>query len=496
VFVADNTFTPGSTEELTLQVANDGEIRDGSSPETTETTTTARNVRVEVDEKRAPISVETGKTSIGSLGTEEPRDVPIEIDVPENAEPGTYEIEVELEYRQTRRIFTRGGIQGDRSRTVTRDVDIVIDDAARFELRELETSAQVADSGPLTAEIENVGGERATDITVELTSASQRVTFGESGSESASLAGLDPGETATIEYDLTFGERASLREYPLEATVSFEDPNGIPGTDARPMLDVTPVAKQTFAIDGIESTLRVGEDGDLYGTVTNTSPVTASSVVVRYDDEYPNIVPIERDVAVGTVEPGESADFRLPIELSREAEAVPKSVDMAVTYRNEDNELRQFDDVDAFVEVAEQRDEFLIDVDDRTVEAGSSTRIDIRVTNNLDQTVTDVEAKLFTDSPLSSGGDDEGYVETLAPDESVTITFEIAADAGTTPRTYPLQMDFRYDDERDNSKVSDTYRTAIDVTEATDRGFRGCRSPASCCSSRGGSPPVSASTGA
>jgi len=282
-FVADNTLTPGQTSELTLQIANEGEIRDGSAPSTTETTTTARNVRVEVDERRAPVSVETGKQSIGSVGAEEPRNVPIEIDVPERAEPGAYEIEVELEYRHTRRIFDVGGIQGDRTRTVTRDIDIVIDDGARFDLRDAGTDAQVGDNGPMTAEIENVGGERAEDLTVELARTSQRVSFGESASETARVAALDPGDTALIDYDVTFGDRASVRGYPLDATVSFDTPDGIAETDET-TLDVTPRAEQTFAIEDVESTLRVGEDGDLLGTVRNTGSETARSTVVRYND--------------------------------------------------------------------------------------------------------------------------------------------------------------------------------------------------------------------
>lgn len=468
VFVPDNTFTPGQADELTLQVANDGEIGSGSSADSTDFTTSARNVRVEVQNDDAPIDINTGEQSIGTVGTNEPRDVPIAIDVPEDAEEGVYELDVELEYRSTSRIFDRGGTQGDRSHSVTREIEIEIDDGPRFELREIETEARIGDSGSMTAEIENVGDERAEDLTIRLESTSQRVEFGESTTESASLDSLDPEETGTVEYDVSFGPRASLREYPLEATVSFEDTEGISGVDSERILNVQPEPEQTFEIGNVDSTLRVGEEGEVVGTVTNTGPISADSVVVRYADQYPNIVPIESDVAVGTLEPGESADFELPVEISSEADAVPKSVNMAVTYRNEENKLRQFDDVDAFVDIGEQRDEFLLEVDNRDVEAGSSARIDVRVTNNLDETVTDVEAKLFTDSPLSSGDNDEGYTEALEPGESTTITFEISADEGATPRTYPLQMDFRYDDADGDSKVSDTYRTAIDVTESTD----------------------------
>ena len=470
VFVPDDTFTPGTTDELTLQIANDGEINDGSSPDSTDVTTTARNVRVEVDEQRAPISVETGEKSVGSVTTEEPRDVPIEIDVPEGAAEGTYEIEVELEYRHTSRVFDRGGTQGDRSHTVTREVDIVIDDAPRFDLTELDTTAQIDDSGATTAEIENVGGEPAEDLTVELTSTSQRVGFGDSTSETASVSSLAPGETATVEYDVRFGPRASLRAYPFDATVNYEDSNGIPGTDTQPTLDVTPMAEQTFEITDTESTLRVGEDGDLTGTVTNTGPVAVENVVVRYADDYPNVVAIERSVAVGALDPGEAAEFRLPLEVTREADPVAKSIAMAVTYRNDENELNRYDDVDAVAEVAERRDQFLLDVEDNAVAAGSERLINVTVTNNLDEPVDDLEAKLYTDSPLGAGDDDEAYAESLEPGESTTTSFRISADGGAAPRTYSIEMDFRYDDADGTSKVSDTYRAAIDVTEAEGGG--------------------------
>lgn len=470
VYAPDNTFTPGQTSELTLQVANDGEINDGSSPDSADLTTTARNVRVEVDGEDAPISVETAEKSVGSVTTEEPREVPIEIDVPEDAEEGEYEIEVELEYRHTSRVFDVGGTQGDRSHTVTREVDIVIDDAPRFDLTELDTVAQIDDSGATTAEIENVGGERAEDLTVELTSTSQRVSFGDSTSETASVSSLAPGETATIEYDVRFGPRASERAYPFDATVSYEDPDGIPGTDTQATLEVTPMAEQTFEITDTDSTLRVGEDGDLTGTVTNTGPVAVENVVVRYADDYPNVVAIERDVAVGGLAPGESAEFRLPLEVTREADPVAKSIAMAVTYRNDENALRQYDDVDAVAEVAERRDQFLLDVEEDSIAAGSERLVNVTVTNNLDEPVDDVEAKLYTDSPLGAGDDDEAYTESLDPGESTTTSFRISADSGAAPRTYSVEMDFRYDDEDGTSKVSETYRAAIDVTEAEGGG--------------------------
>ena len=47
-FALDNTLTPGQTNEMMLQISNNARIEDSSRPSSIDTTTTARNVRVEV----------------------------------------------------------------------------------------------------------------------------------------------------------------------------------------------------------------------------------------------------------------------------------------------------------------------------------------------------------------------------------------------------------------------------------------------------------------
>lgn len=462
----DATLTPGTTSEVNLQVSNRGSVSVGI-PQSRDAVTAARNVRVEADASR-PLEVETNQRAIGTVTENQPGQAPIAVTVPEGTEPGEYELQVELRYSYTSEI--RGGQTQDRTRRVTRDVDVTVDDGPRFQVTDTSTDAQVGDRGTVETTLENVGDEAASDVRMTLSSQSSKLTFGQSSQETARAGALEPGESTTVSYDIAVSDDASVREFALDGTVQFDDSNGVPGVDESVSVGIQPQAKQRFALEDIESTLRVGEDGDLHGTVRNTGPTTAQSVVVQFADEKPNIVPIEREVAVGTLDPDETAEFRIPIEVTREAEAVPRTVDMAVRYRNAENELRVFEDANAFVELGEQRDEFLLDIDDRQLTAGSSTLLDVQVTNNLDETVTDVEAKVFTDGPLDSG-DDEGYVESLDPGETVTVTFEVSAASTATPRTYPLQFDFRYDDARGNSKVSDTYRTAIDVTEAEDGGI-------------------------
>ena len=466
VMLPDSTVTPGRTNELTLQVANDGTLNFGSA-ENRQIVTTARNVRVEADAGGTPMTVETDQMGIGSVTEDQPREFSVAVDVPDDIEPGTYDLDVELRYSY--RSFQGGAPIGssanERTRVITEEVEIEVKDRARFAVVGVDADAQIGDSGTLTVDVENTGSEPAYRADVGLTSTASGLTFGGADSSTARLGELAPGETSTVTYDVTVVPDSPVREYAINADVRFEDPEGISRTDEDLSFGVFPQAEQEFTIDDVSSDLRVGEDGDLVGTVTNDGPATARNVVVRYADDSPNVIPIEDSVAVGTLEAGESVEFRLPLEISGEAEAIGRVAGLTVRYRNDDDELRRYDDVEAVYTVGAERDDFLVEVDDREVETGSTQTINVTVTNNLDETVSDVEARLFADSPLDSEND-EGFTESLEPGESTTMTFTLSADGGATAKTYPVSFDFRYDDADGNSQLSDTSRVAITLVES------------------------------
>jgi len=299
---------------------------------------------------------------------------------------------------------------------------------------------------------------------VILESQSAGLGFGERASDAARIGEIDAGETMTVRYDVGFAPDAPVREYAVDASVAFRTPDGLQRLDETPTLGVTPADRQRFSVADVESNLYVGEEGEVRGTVTNDGPVEARNVVVRYTEQSPNVIPIETAVAVGTLDAGETADFRLPIEISGEAEAVDRTADIAVQYRNADSQLRLYEDIELLFDVSPKRDRFVLDVQQREITAGESIAVDVEVTNNLDERVTDVEARLFADSPLDSD-DDEAYVESLDPGESTTMTFTLDADASATAKSTPVSFDFRYDDARGNSQLSDTTRVAVTVVD-------------------------------
>ena len=465
VMLPDSTVTPGQTNELSLQIANDGTLNFGSA-ENRQVVTTARNVRVEADAEGTPLTVDTDMQGIGSVTEDQPRTFQVAVDVPQSVETGTYDLDVEVRYAY--RSFQGGEPIGssanERTRTITETVEVEVKDEARFTVVDAETDAQVGDSGTLEAVVENTGSEPAIDADVTLEAAGD-LRFSGAETSTTRISRLEPGARATVTYDVTVAPDSAVRQYSIDGRVEFEDPDGITRVDEAISLGVTPRPEQEFRIDGGETTLRVGEDGDLRGTVRNEGPAPARNVVVVYESESPNVIPIETEVAVGSLQPGESAEFALPVEIGGEAEAVDRVADVAVRYRNDENELRRYEDVEVAYAVGEERDDFGVEVVDREVTAGSTTTFDVVVTNNLDEPVSDVEARLFADSPLDSP-EDEGFAESLGPGESTNMTFTLAAEGGATAKTYPVSMDFRYDDADGDSTLSDTTRVAVRVVQS------------------------------
>ena len=469
VVIAQDEVTPGQTNEVPLQVVNEGDV-DLGTPQSRSAVTTARNVRLTAESDDSPLKVETETIALGAVTEEGPRDAPVAVSVPNETEPGDYDLEIELEYSYSSRYSS--GIVSDLERTVTTDVEVTVTNDARFRITDITTESQVGDSGTLEATIKNVGATAAYETTVALESSSSELALGQRTADTALVGAIEPGESVTVPYDAAFTPSAPHRQYAISGQVSFETPDGISEVDQGLTAGVTPLTEQTFALEDIESTLRVGEDGEITGTVVNTGPVPADNVVVQYSGTSQSLIPIEQSTAVGSLDAGESTSFTLPLSIGGEAESGLRTVDFAVQYRNDDGEARAYSDVAVNAEVAPERDGFSVAIANRTIEAGETRPVEVTVTNNLGEPASDLEARLFANDPLETGDTDTGYVQSLAAGESTTMTFELTTTGSATPgSTYPISLDFRYDDLDGDSHLSDTYRAPIDVTASEGGGL-------------------------
>lgn len=479
VYLPNNEVSPGEEATLEVSLTNSGTVFTGGPPDLTDRVTTARSMTVQLRAGDSPLDVKTRQVPIDPVPRGQTGTAAFQVTVPEDADPGTYEIPVELRYGYTRLIRyepTSGGPNIIRTveLTTTRKTTLTVrvEEESRFRIVGHSSDALVGSDGDVKVQIENTGTEPATDANVRISSTSNELTFGSGSSFSTAFAGQwAPGEVKTVSYTAQFADSADPRNYTAKVVVEYDDPDGITGRSENRTFGIRPSGEQSFSVRNANASLRVGEEGSFTGEIVNEGPETARSAVVVFDPENPNLEVSENEYSLSTIEPGESESFAYDVDVTDAGGANRQLFSVTVRYKDADGDTRESDTLDTEVRVQPERDQFEVRSGNATVQVGQQSTVEIRVTNEGDERLTNVELKTFPNDPLSSD-DDTGFIESLEPGETETVRIGISAGSGATPKTYPLSMDLQYEEPDGDTKVSDTYKAGITVTEReSDGGF-------------------------
>jgi hypothetical protein len=474
--VQNGQLAAGGESQLTVVLQNRGEVTQSSNPQFNGEVTTAKGVTATLQSGDAPISVESGTQSAGTMPNGGLAQVPFTVTVDEDAEPGTYTLPVKVKYTYTSEVDSIGSQSAPtydyetERETETLTVKVTIDENARFEVVSASTDASVGDSGAVTLAVENVGSETARNANVAVESSNGDLVFAGAPSASSYVGRWEPGEVKNVTVEGTFAEGAAVRSYALGATVNYENRNGAAQQSNRLNFGVTPQGEQSFDVENVESTLRVGSEGVIEGELVNTGETAARNVVVTFESTNPNVNALETEYAVGDLAPGERTNFSFDAEVTDSGDAGPRLFSFGVRYRNGAGEKREADSVDVRSTVEGKQKTFALQGVNATFEPGENGELLVELTNNGDETVRDVSAKLFVDSPISSSNS-EAFVAALEPSQTETLKFgvSVAGDA-LTEKTYPVKMDFRYETPEGDAKISETYQVPVQVTEPEDNG--------------------------
>jgi len=491
VALADPVVEPGTETIVDLTIVNTGRIERGA--ELDEATATARGVTVEIDDDEAPVEVETVEAAVGSVPPGESVTVPVSVTAPASADGEEGELDVDVEYTFTE--IDEDGEADDETDTDEFDVDIEVGERSRFEIDDAETDAQVGTDGTVDIELENVGEADAENVRVTARSPTGGVTIGagsgggtatgvdtpqqpdgngggnaslseraDMSTESAAFVGeLDEDEDETVSFDSRIDPDLSVESYLLELTVVYEDEDGILRESATLATAVEPTGAQTFELDGVDSTLEVGESGTITATLENTGPEAVDTPVVRAEPASDRIDIGEDQVAVADLDENESANVSFEADVSGQADSGPRPVTFTVEYGVDDERL----DSDPFVRRVPVRAEepaFSVTAPDAEIPAGTTETVRLNVTNNRGERLSNINVFVFPDGPLAVDSD-EAFIAELEPGESETVAVEVTVDETASQREYPLEVDFRYDTETDDDLISQVYQVPITAAE-------------------------------
>ncbi len=490
VYVPENILSPGEETSIDVEIRNAASPEDDDSDADATPTTQARDVTVTLDGSGTPISVRTAETPVPTLAEQNLVTETFTVAVDEGATAGTYTIDAHIDYSYT----DSGGTE--RTRSTTEPVVIRIDERARFAVRNVTSGLSVGDTGTVQVELENTGVENASNAVVQFAAPDQQTTITAPTSDDSPVdvqAGEDYigtwtiNETATASALVDITPEAVARSYPISMTVQFRDSNGVERT-SRELRVGAETTQQRLALRSLESQLRVGEEGQLRGELRNLGDTplrdvvlvadTGDSAVPGFDGisassgtpSVPNargVAPQEAQYAIDRLEPNASKPLDMRIAVGRDAEPGDRLLTFDVRYRTDAGGVYWTQNpVDAQVSIAPERNEFAVNATNTAITAGGTESIRVTLTNQRNETLSNIEAKAFVNAPLDVGDNDEAFVPELRPNETTTVSFDVSVDGGTTAQTYPLRLDFRYDDTRGTSQLSDTYR--VPVTVVTD----------------------------
>jgi uncharacterized repeat protein (TIGR01451 family) len=479
VFAPDNELQPGEETTVQVYVSNEGELRRSGISSFVERVTTARGTTLEVEAGSSPIQVDTERYPVGSvpIGTAGP--FPIEVTVPENATPGTYSLPVRVRYRYTSLISYDLGPGGpanveyqiaDYSRR--QGLAVRVADIAQFEITGVESSAQIDDTGEMAVTVRNTGTAPARNAQLTLRSPSDELTFGSESREADNYIGrLGPGQTTTVTGTVALTEDAKTRPYTLSGTVNYDDTDGVRQESETLTGSLTPRDEQTFAIEDVRSSLRVGAEGEFSGTVVNRGPGPVEQPVIVLVSTGETITATEGEYALSSLQSGERAAFTFDADVADTADPGPRQFDLRVRYRNEDGDQRESDTIDARVNITDRRDEFDVSLADAdlALEPGGTTALVLSIRNDADERLENIELKAYPNDPLSSS-DDTAFVDSLGANETTELTVALGAAGDATAKTYPLSMDLQYVDASGETELSESYTVGVPVTSPPDTG--------------------------
>jgi hypothetical protein len=507
--VADNRLSAGETTTLEVNAVNRGELQQGSeqgNAQAENRVTTARGLTIR-PQSQGPITVRSGVIAVRSVSDGAAVPARFQVTVAEDAEPGTYTVPVQIEYRYTSQVSERGShSHSEETVSETRNVRVVVDEEARFEVVGVEARSP-GESGTFALDVENTGEATATDAVVTLSSLTGDMQFGagsgggqaapqgqqgqgeqgaqqgqkgqgaqqaqrSGGSQQGASVFVDewaPGEQRTLLFRGSVAADTPVTELPASLSVEYTDEDGVVFA-SESTIGITPESDQTFSFEPRNSSLRVGQEGTVRGTFVNEGPSDAENVVVTLEPPGRNVEVLQPEVAVGDLAAGESVDVAFDVEVSTAGRSGPRQFSLSTDYESAGGDERTADPIRFRQNVEPRRDVFSVEASNGGVTAGETGRLVLEVTNNEDETLTDVSAKLFTSQPLSAE-DDEAYIAEIEPGETVTVPFRVSAGGGAMAKDYPVSLDFQYVDASGETRLTDTYRVPVTVEESGGRFF-------------------------
>lgn len=331
-----------------------------------------------------------------------------------------------------------------------------------FDIEAVNSGLQVGTDGTATFEITNMGEEAVSGVSLEVLKTGQHL---QPSQRTYPTGTIKPGETETVFVSVQTAQAAEAGDREFTVRVNYDDDEGDRSSTDSKVKVISVADRQSFNATVIENDLRVDRDGDLTFVVTNTGPKTIHNANVLIGDTGPKVHPENTEYSIGTLNPGETTTAGFSLDVSDGASPTPRQFTLQLRYDDSDGDRLGASPRSITVDIAPEEPLFDLQITDGEVPMGETAMVTVRIQNTGKERLSGINAKAFTDAPVTIA-DDSAYVGELAPGESTTLEFGVAAPGDAQTKQYPISMDLQYTDKDGDTELSDTYDVPVTVVES------------------------------
>ena len=398
---------------------------------------------------------------IGDLSSGDSFTVPFEAQLAKGSMSITHPVSLSISY-------TDEFGESQQSKTIKSGVS-PISDSGRFSVISNPTNLSLGQAADISFTITNDGEDTVFDARVFIQSTDPKLSFGGSSTAESMLGDWPSSTSKIVSFKGGLEEDSNVRPYPVILEIRYKSSNNSDRVSYPVTVGVTPLGKQSFSITDVSNKLSVGGEGDLRATLINDGPQPVDNAVIVFTSDLQTISSIEVEYAVGSLSARESASFKFSIDVSESADVGNRQVSLSVRYRDSNGKSHVSDPIDVVLSVSPKLDVFEVSTTSSTFSPGRSGLLVLNVTNLTDETIRDISAKVFPESPITAN-DDTAFIPQLSAGESTEIIFDISISGTALDKIYPLDLDFQYDTQSGDTLLSDTYQVPIEVSSSSNGG--------------------------
>ena len=338
-------------------------------------------------------------------------------------------------------------------------------DSGRFSVISNPTNLSLDQAADISFTITNNGKDAVSGARVLLQSTDPKLSFGGSQTAESVIGNWPSSSSKIVSFKGNLEQDSNVRPYPVIVEVIYKSSNNSDRTSYPVTVGVTPLGEQSFSVNDISTKLSVGSEGDLSATLVNDGPQSVENAVIVFTSDLQTISSLEEEYAVGSLSAGDSKAFKFSLDVSESADEGQRQISLSVRYRDSNGKSHISDPIDVILTVSPELDAFEVSPVNSTFSPGGNGLLVLKVTNVDDETLTDISAKVFPESPITAG-DDTAFIPKLSAGESTEIVFDISLSGAALDKIYPLDLDFQYDTQSGDTLLSDTYQVPVEVNSA------------------------------